>query len=128
MFSTLALRRWAAILVILALSGCVGQKAAPPTAADKEETRMKQYVFAVEGTTCDGCVSAVKTAVASVPGVEQVGVSLARTSHLASHALPRDLRQALEKQGFGRSTCQSDGGTRWVTRQRAICGSVLTAG
>ena len=53
---------------------------------------------------------------------------LTRISHLTSHTLARDLRQTLENQGCGRSTCQGDRGTQWVTRKTIICGSVLTTG
>ena len=49
-----------------------------------------------------------------------------RISHLTSRPLARDLRQALEKQGFGPSICQDDRRTQWVTRKTMICGSVLT--
>ena len=52
---------------------------------------------------------------------------LPRISHLTSHTLARDLRQALAKQVVGRSTCQCDGRTQWVTPRTMICGSVLTA-
>jgi len=42
-------------------------------------------------------------------------------------ALACDLRQPLEKQGFGAKKCQIDGGARWVTAKMRICGLVLTA-
>jgi hypothetical protein len=54
-------------------------------------------------------------------------IGLPRISHLTSHTLARDLRQTLEKQSCGRSTCQDDRGTQWVTPKRTICGSVSTA-
>ena len=50
-----------------------------------------------------------------------------RISQMSHPSLARDLRQALERQRFSRSRCQSDGGTQWVTAKTAIYGSNSTA-
>jgi copper ion binding protein len=41
-----------------------------------ENAEGDRQVFAVEGMSCEGCVSAVKTALSELPGVESVDVSL----------------------------------------------------
>jgi hypothetical protein len=60
--------------------------------------------------------------------LERQMITPTHISHLTPHTLARDLRQTHKRQGSGRSTCQADRGTRWVTRKTTICGSVLTAG
>jgi copper chaperone len=51
-----------------------GGDVSPGTPASEGEGQ--RQVFAVEGMSCEGCVSAVTAAVKDVPGVEDVQVSL----------------------------------------------------
>ena len=51
----------------------------------------------------------------------------ARIPQISRLTLARNLRQTLGKEEFGRSTCQSDRGTQWVTAKKGICGSISTA-
>jgi copper chaperone len=66
---------------------------------------MKQdKIYRVEGMKCGGCAAAVKSALESVPGVEQATVSLeeksARVVYDDGEATPARLRESVEAAGF----------------------------
>lgn len=64
---------------------------------------MDQTVLDIEGMTCDHCVQAVQGALASVPGVVKVEVSLPSKRAVVIHAGPLDIgaaRTAVEGEGY----------------------------
>ncbi|MBN2476061.1 MAG: heavy-metal-associated domain-containing protein [Pirellulales bacterium] len=77
-------QRWLALTAVaialagLVVAGCSGRSGDEPSpGADTTEGGEHQQVFAIEGMTCEGCVSTVTMALKGLPGVESVQVSLA---------------------------------------------------
>lgn len=63
--------------------------------------------LSITGMTCAGCVSAVETALASVPGVTQASVNLAeRTAMVQGEVNAGLLKQAVQKVGFNAAVMQ----------------------
>ena len=98
---------WAALPLVCAAAwtlGC-GQEAAksgrrPPDASQATEARE----FDIEGMTCEGCVSTVKSAIEAVPGVAAVTVSLPDKKAVVaadfSQASPQAIEDAVSKAGY----------------------------
>ena len=58
--------------------------------------------LAVTGMTCNGCVNAVTSTLARIPGARDVRVSLETgRADVAGPATPEELLAALRKAGFG---------------------------
>lgn len=61
--------------MVVAGGGCV-QEGAGSRGGEPEAAAVAAREFAIEGMNCEGCVEAVTAAVAKVPGVQRVQVSL----------------------------------------------------
>lgn len=76
---TSSLVRWLSALclagAVACWSGCGGPTKSAGTPGDPAKPQAQ--VFAVEGMSCEGCVSTVTSAIEAVPGVKSAKVSLA---------------------------------------------------
>lgn len=64
---------------------------------------METTKFSVAGMSCEHCVRAVREAIASVPGVESVEVSLANGTATVIHSTPLDdeaVAHAVHEEGY----------------------------
>lgn len=66
---------------------------------------MREEILSVTGMTCGGCVKSVNAVLLSLPGVQQVGVSLekaqARVTYDDTRLQRQALIQAVVDAGFG---------------------------
>jgi len=65
---------------------------------------MNSIIIKVDGMSCAHCVAAVKGAVAALPGVAEVAVSLeggtAEVTYDPEKIAPADMAEAIEAQGY----------------------------
>ncbi len=67
------------------------------------ENASQQYQFDVEGMTCAACVANVESAIASIPGVQEISVNLATESANITSTEPIPIKRftrAVSKMGY----------------------------
>ena len=91
----------------------------------KAKSKIKKAQRRAKAATADDATAGAKNNRAA--GLDAALTLYTRISQMSSRSSACDLRQTLKNQGDSANSCPADRGTRWVTANRAICGSVSTA-
>jgi copper chaperone CopZ len=82
--------------------GCGQQPQEPGRAQQGNSPLMETRVFAVDGMSCEGCVSTITSALKAVPGVKSVDVSLKdkKASVIAAQVSSQTIEDTINKAGY----------------------------
>ena len=92
------------VCAVCVLAGCAGGSSGVSEESGADGGRTEEWVVAVGGMTCQGCVNTVTGALKALPGVQSVEVSLeneqAVVSGISTQVTPAAIVAAIEKAGY----------------------------